>query len=64
MVAGVQAGRISAVVFMFVRVLPLMAAGEAAAFDMGREKLGFKKIPPAIGQVPVVSRSFSTAPYR
>jgi hypothetical protein len=29
---------------MFVRVLPLMAAGEAAAFDMGRVKPGFKKI--------------------
>jgi hypothetical protein len=49
---------------MFVRVLPLVAAGEAAAFDMGREKPGFKKIPPAIGQVPVAFRSFSAAPCR
>jgi hypothetical protein len=44
MVAGVQAGRISAVVFIFSRSFRWGQPVPAAPFDMGREKWRFKMV--------------------
>jgi hypothetical protein len=49
MVAGVQAGRINAVVFIFLPFLPLEAAPWLLAMDMGNEKWRFKTAPLKIG---------------